>query len=144
MEGLSIQNTRDIGAVGIFKHAIWGYAAVVVLMVAWLWRAKFLGFGRYPAEAIGYDIVSVGLPILLLLFGARKLCRELKARGFRSPLTLTFGTIWASISLRAFSDLFFVADPHKRAGLMQTTIFYAFLAAIHFTMAYRKRAALTK
>jgi hypothetical protein len=54
-----------------------GYAFLAVVGVIWLWNCKFYWS---DAEAVGRDLVTVGLPLLLLCYAARKLYKGLVAR----------------------------------------------------------------
>jgi hypothetical protein len=137
------QNTQETCADGTPKRDAWRYVVVVFLAVVWLWRVKLTRFGQNPAMAIACDMVSLGLPVLILWYGARRLFRQLKTTGSSSARNLTFGTIFAAISLRSFYGLVDARDQYRHMAT-QAGVFYATMAAFLFWLAYRKRTTVAK
>jgi hypothetical protein len=121
------------------------YAVLVFISVAWLWHSDFYSLsGPNPAEALGADSVSIGLPLVLLVFAARRLYRGFKQRGTLGPYKLLFGLICISFALLSFFDLFNPADAHK-AGAVFWGIVFGITSTVLFGFAYgQKRRAIKR
>ena len=51
------------------------YGVLVTLALAWLWHSKFES-GPNAGEAFGYDLVSIGLPLALLLVASKSFLKN--------------------------------------------------------------------
>ena len=67
---LSTSSTR-------IKFETVGYAIFAPLALAWLWNSKFVT-GSNAGEAVGYDLVSIGLPLVLLFAVSRNFLKNYK------------------------------------------------------------------
>lgn len=114
-----------------------GNVLVLFIVVVWFWFSKFYT-GPNPGEAIGRDLVSVGLPGLLLWFAARELYRKLKEHGAISPYKLTFGSICGSCSLLAIFDVFSPSAPH-RVGAVFMSVLFGIAASLLFWLSHRQQ-----
>ena len=120
------------------------YVFVVFIAVVWLWFSKFVSFfGPNLGEALGYNLVSVGLPVLLLWFAARGLYRGLKKQGAIAPYKLTFGSISCSCALISIFDVFSLADPH-RVGAVIGSITFGIAAIAFLGFAYKQQHGVNK
>jgi hypothetical protein len=78
----------------------------VFIAAVWCWFSKFHSLsGSNGAEAFGANLVSVGLPVLLLFFTSRALYRGLKREGAIAPYMLTISSICGSGALLVLFDL---------------------------------------
>src|SRR6185437_17174360 len=79
---------------------------LVALAVVWLWNVNaVLPEGQRAAEAVGYDLVSLGLPISLLWVSGARLKAGLMLRGIVAPfkwIVAGICTIWGTLGLTDF------------------------------------------
>jgi hypothetical protein len=117
------------------------YTLLVVGAVAWLWNNNIQVPTVNPAEAIGFDLVAIGLPLGLLWWSARLLRRDLIEKGSRSPNKVVFGLICSAGALMSIIDIFTLSNPHHRGAIM-LLILFAISATILFLLARRDQAAI--
>jgi hypothetical protein len=129
---------RSTGSDKPKSTAIYPYAFVIFLATVWLWNTKWESFSLNAGEAVGYNLVALGLPVGLLWFGVNKMRRGLKQREINAPYKLIFGSIFISCSLAALFDLVGPTDPHK-LGATICILFFGVIAAVLFGLAYRQR-----
>ena len=117
------------------------YTSLVFIGVAWLWHAKAESFWPNAAEALGYNTVTLGLPILLLVFAAKRLYRSLRGQQVNAPYKITFGTITGSYALQFIPDMLNPSAPHRSGAAMCFPLF-GVIATILLLLAYRNRHPL--
>jgi hypothetical protein len=119
------------------------YLFGILIAVAWLWNNKIEAFSPNLAEAIGFNLFSVGLPLLLLWYVAREMYRRLKEQGSAAPYKLIFGSISCICALLSMLDAF---NSHNtpRIGAVLCLIFYGTVSAVLFGRAHveQRRIAL--
>jgi hypothetical protein len=107
--------------------------------VAWLWNSRIEFPTVNPGEAVGYDLVTIGLPLGLLFFVARRLRRDLIEKGSQSPNKVMFGVICSAAALMSLIDLL-TSGPHRRGAIMMFLLF-GISSAVLFVLARRPQAA---
>jgi hypothetical protein len=55
------------------------YGLLTILIFVWLWHAKFQS-GPNVSEAVGYDLLSIGLPLAILIFICRQFLKSYRLR----------------------------------------------------------------
>ena len=112
------------------------YALLIFVAVGWIWNVKVHGFGANAAEAVGFDIGSLALPLLLLWFAAKKFI-ECKSHSERaSARKLAVALITAACALMACIDVFNPDAPH-RVGAFIFVILFGTISGVLFKWARR-------
>jgi hypothetical protein len=99
------------------------YTLLVFGAVAWLWNNRIELPTVNPGEAIGFDMVAIGLPLGLLWWTANRLRLSLKEKGVQNPKKVVFGIIFSAGALVAAIDLFTPAAPHAHGALVLLIVF---------------------
>ncbi len=113
------------------------YVVAVLVLVVWLWHAEYHSFsGPNPAEALGFNLFSVGLPLLLLVSFSRRLHRSLSEREAAAPYKITFAVLAGSLALAFVPDVFNLAASH-RLGAGLGLVVFGMAATILLVLAYK-------
>ena len=119
------------------------YGCLVGIGLIWLWNVTLvLPVGQGAGEAIGYDLGSAGLPILLLWLSTTRLRASLKQRGTAAPYKWILGAIsfiWGSLSL---IDVFKSTTVHRAGAMLQWFVFWA-VALVLLIIAKRQQKPIS-
>jgi len=126
----AIDRPIRMGLAGLIGHAF-----LAVVGVIWLWNCRFYWPG---AEAVGQDLVTVGLPLLLLYYAARRLYKQLVARAMVTPYKLVFGLLSIPAAVLSVLDFLNPVAPH-RLGALLLTLSFSIAAFILFALAYQQQ-----
>jgi hypothetical protein len=107
--------------------AYW-YVVLMFLGVAWLWHTQ-LGLPS-SAEAVGYDLGSVVLPLLLLWFASVRVVRNRRLAGSPAPRLAAWGFFCAASAVMAGIDSF--AGVRHEIGALMLTVMFGIAAIVLF------------
>jgi hypothetical protein len=114
------------------------YVIAVFVLLAWLSHSQYASLsGRNPVpRALGFNLIAIGLPILLLVFNSRWLYRSLREQEITAPYKSTFGSISGSLALCLIPDLFDPSASHRR-GAGMCIVLFGIIATILLVLAYK-------
>ena len=110
----------------------------VLICTGWAWNARFMSSDTNAGYALGSNIVTVGLPLLLLWIISRALVRRLTGQGVLKAKELVWAFISATCSLMAFLDLMDDKNTHG-LGATLCVLGFACLCVFLFRRAYRQQ-----
>jgi hypothetical protein len=131
----SLRRTSGAGGERLATPNPYGHGCLVALAVVWLWNNEV----RFPrgsgaAEAIGFDLASIGLPILLLWFSGVRLKAAIVHRGVVAPNKWIIGGICAVWGALGLIDFIQPTTVHRIGAFLTWGLFWS-VALILFVAA---------
>lgn len=143
----AIRIVSGIAVVGLIVFVVWlarkpaktvpnpyVQGCLVALAIVWLWHVKVvLPKGSEAAEAIGYDVGSTALPILLLWFSGARLKAAIVYRGVVAPYKWMVGGICAISGTLGLIDLVQPTTVHRVGALLSWGSFWSIALILFIT-----------